>query len=340
MPPPEAPAPQEGQGAPPFVTQKIAAEAAVWLARLHGPGNTRAVQRACLAWQAKSAAHRLAFERCTDTWQDVAGVQREHIPVVPPDGRACGQGRKGRRLALVTAALGCLSAVAWRLWPTETYSTGVGEQRLIVLADGSRVTLNTATDIRIQLTEARRLVTVEQGEALFEVAKDASRPFVVQVAGTEVVATGTEFIVRYSQAPQSDEALAVTLIEGQVVVQGAEGSRGRSPIVPLVMTPGQRVRIGQPSKRHAVQVDRPQVDQALAWRRGQVLLDDMPLSEAVAEMNRYSVKQITIEGEGLRQLHVSGAYRTGDSLGFAHALADLYGLVVRLRGDRLELAAK
>lgn len=340
MQPPNAPATPGARDEQPFVTQEIAAEAAVWLARLHGPGNSRAVQRACLAWQAKSAAHRLAFERCTDTWQDVAGLLRDHIPAVPSDNPVHRNGRKGRRLALAAAALGCVSVVAWRQWPTETYSTGVGEQRLIVLADGSRVTLNTATDIRIQLTEARRLVTVEQGEALFEVAKDASRPFVVQVAGTEVVATGTEFVVRYSQDLKADEALAVTLIEGQVVVQGAGRSPGRSPAVPLVMTPGQRVRIGHPSKRDAVQVDRPRVDQALAWRRGQVLLDDVPLAEAVTEMNRYSIKQITLESEELRGLRVGGAYRTGDSVGFADALADLYGLVVRSRGDRLELAIK
>jgi transmembrane sensor len=337
--PPKAPAPPGACDEQPRVTQDIAAEAAVWLARLHGPATSRAMQRACLAWQARSAAHRLAFERCTDTWQDVAGVQRDHIPAAPSEGRRLRP--SGRRLALAVAALGCVSVGAvLLLWPTDTYSTGVGERRVIVLADGSRVTLNTATEVRVKLTDLRRLVTVARGEALFEVAKDASRPFVVQVAGTEVVATGTEFVVRYSPDAQADEALAVTLVEGQVVVQRVDGRAGRSPAVPLVMAPGQRVRIGPASTGDAVRIDRPLMDQTLAWQRGEVLFDDVALVDAVAEMNRYSATQITIETQALQQLRVGGAYRTGDNVGFAHALAQLYGLVVRARGDRLELVAK
>lgn len=339
MQPPKAPATPGACDEPPQVPQDIAAEAAVWLARLHGPGNSRAMQRACLAWQARSAAHRLAFERCTDTWQDVAGLQRDPIPAVPSEGRRQRSG--GRRLALAVAALGCVSVGAvLLLWPTDTYSTGIGERRVIVLADGSRVTLNTATEVRVKLTDLRRSVTVERGEALFEVAKDASRPFVVQVAGTEVVATGTEFAIRYGPDPQADEALAVTLVEGQVVVQRVDGRAGRSPAVPLVMTPGQRVRIGPASKGDAIRVDRPLMDQALAWQRGEVLFDDVALVDAVAEMNRYSATQITIETQALEQLRVGGAYRTGDNVGFAHALAELYGLGVRSRGNRLALLAQ
>ncbi len=333
----------QGCAPPPVVTQEILAEAAVWLARLHGPGRSHAMQRACLTWQARSAAHRLAFERCTDTWQDVAGVRREDIPSSHTnDGVHSAKGViQNRRLALAVAASGCAAAVlALGLWPSGTYSTGVGERRLIVLADGSRVTLNTATEVRVKMTDTRRSVTVARGEVLFEVAKDARRPFVVQVAGTEVVATGTEFVVRYGAGAKADEALAVTLVEGQVVVRGVDGRPDPMPAVPLVMTPGQRLRVGRPADGHAVRVDRPRIDQALAWQRGEVFLDDVSLADAVAEMNRYSATQIDIETEALRQLRVGGVYRTGDNVGFAHALAELYGLVVRPQGDRLVLAAK
>jgi transmembrane sensor len=142
------------------------------------------MERECLAWQAQSAAHRLAFERCTDTWQYAAGVQRAHMPAPAPNGavRSEASPSRGRRWALALATLGAAAFVAVALWPNETYGTGVGEQRLIVLADGSRMTLNTSTDVRVKQTDALRAVTVNRGEALFEVTKDASRPFVVSVS--------------------------------------------------------------------------------------------------------------------------------------------------------------
>lgn len=339
----------QGAGEEPLVTREILAEAAVWVTRLHGPDRSRAMQRECLAWQARSAAHRLAFERCTDTWQDVAGVRRADIPASPPkDPVRSAEGGKGWRLALAFAALGCAAAFALSLWPDGTYSTGVGEQRLIVLADGSRVTLNTATDVRVKLTDALRAVTVERGEALFEVAKDASRPFVVSVSDAKVVATGTAFLVRSTPvAKVGGDAFGVTLLEGQVIVQRSDAAVQSALSSAVVMTPGDRLRVGQAiseSGRVAptgARLDRPQLDPLLAWKRGVAVLDDVALADAVADMNRYSKVPITLaDSEALRALRVSGVYQTGDNEAFAQAVAKLYGLVVRPRDGGLELASK
>jgi len=339
------------------VTQEIAAEAAVWLARLHGPDRSRSMERECLAWQARSATHRLAFERCTDTWQDVAGVQRDQIPASPSEGqeRSSKGGGKGWRLALAVAALGCTAVFALSLWPSgrySTYSTGVGEQRLIVLADGSRVTLNTATDVRVKLTEALRAVTVERGEALFEVAKNANRPFVVSVSDAQVVATGTAFLVRSTPpAKTGGDAFGVTLLEGQVIVQrsgGAVQSAVQSALgSTVVMTPGDRLRVRQAFSEHGrapptgARLDRPVLDPLLAWKRGVAVLDDVSLVDAVADMNRYSTVPIVVaDSEALRALRISGVFRTGDNEAFAQAVARLHGLVVRPRDGGLELAGK
>ncbi|CAM3882382.1 FecR family protein [Roseateles saccharophilus] len=335
---------------PPLVTQEILAEAAVWLARLHGPGRSYVMERECLAWQARSAAHRLAFERCTDTWQDVAGIQRANILASPSEdqvGHANGGG-KGRRPALAIAALGCVALFALNLRPNDTYGTGVGEQRLIVLADGSRLTLNTSTDVRVKLTDALRAVTVERGEALFEVAKDASRPFVVSVSDAKVVATGTAFLVRFAPpAKAGGDAFGVTLFEGRVIVQRSDAAVRSALSGPVVMTPGERLRVGQAildSGRAALtgtRLDRPQLDPLLAWKRGVAVLDDVTLAEAVADMNRYSNVPITVaDSEALRTLRVSGVFRTGDNEAFARAVAKLLDLVVRTRDGGLELAGK
>ena len=336
-----------------MVTPEIAAEAAVWVARLHGPDRSLRMERECLDWQARSAAHRLAFERCTDTWQDVAGVTLSAYASAASPGAASDAKRAGplkrRRWALAATALVVGGVLVLQPWRTvETYVTGVGEQRLVVLQDGTRMSLNTATRVRVELARAQRTVKVEGGEALFEVAKDARRPFVVQAAGTEVVATGTAFVVRFSPGSKGvGDALAVTLVEGQVVVRAAtDGATGAALASPVVMAAGERVRlrrlggVATPGvSREAMQVDRPRLDQALAWKRGEAIFDDVSLLDAVAEMNRYSPVPIMVTGaDALRGLRVSGVFRTGDNASFARAVAALHGLVVRERSDRLELA--
>lgn len=338
----------QGASDNPPVTREILAEAAVWVTRLHGPERSRAMERECLAWQARSAAHRLAFERCTDTWQEVGGLTRARIQaaVGDPPRRANPWGSRTGRAALAFTTLCLAAAFAMILWPGGTYSTGVGEQRVIVLADGSRMTLNTSTEARVRLTDSQRSVTVKYGEALFEVAKDASRPFVVSVTDAQVVATGTAFLVR-STPPQASvgEAFGVTLLEGQVVVQRSAGAVQSVLSAPVVMAPGERLRVGQSSgtlRQGAEQarVDRPQLDQLLAWQRGFAILDDTPLPEAIADMNRYSKVQITLaDSKTLASLRISGSYRTGDNEGFAQAVASLYGLVVTPREGGLELSA-
>ncbi|MCE4538526.1 FecR domain-containing protein [Pelomonas sp. P7] len=332
------------------MTREILAEAAVWVTRLHGPDRSRTMQRECLAWQARSAAHRLAFERCTDTWQDVAGVRRTDIPASTSEDqvRSSEVGGKGWRLATAIAALGCAGAFALSLWPDGTYTTGVGEQRLIVLADGSRVTLNTSTDVRVKLTDALRTVTVARGEALFEVAKDAGRPFVVSVSDAKVVATGTAFLVRSTPpAKAGGDAFGVTLLEGQVIVQRSDAAVQSALSSAVVMTPGDRLRVGQAIGENGragptgARLDRPQLNPLLAWKRGVAELDDVALADAVADMNRYSKVPIMLaDSAALRALRVSGVFRTGDNQAFAQAVAKLLGLVVRTRDGGLELAGK
>lgn len=332
------------------VAREILAEAAVWVTQLHGPDRSRTMERECLAWQAQSAAHRLAFERCTDTWQYAAGVQSILIPSstrerMPRSGASPTQ---SRRLALAFAAIGCTAFAAVVLWPNQSYSTSVGEQRLIVLADGSRMTLNTSTDVRVKMTDTLRAVTVKRGEALFEVEKDASRPFVVSVSDAKVVATGTAFLVRSKPpAATGSDAFDVTLIEGQVIVERASSAAQSSLANTVVMTPGQRLRVSQavghrqPMASAGARLDRPELDKVLAWRRGVSVLENATLEEAVAEMNRYSHVPIRLsDTPAMRALRVSGVYRTGDNEAFAHALASLHGLAVRPSNGGLDLAKK
>lgn len=348
----------------PAVTREIAAEASVWIARLHGPDRSRHLERECLAWQAKSPAHRLAFERCTDLWMDVAGVDRAAVaraatraaeqPAKVEKARRAGPGGVrwlGPR-ALASAAVPAVALVAvlaiqpWR--DIDTYDTGIGEQRLVVLQDGTRMSLNTSTRVKVGLGQAERRVSVEGGEAFFEVAKDQSRPFVVQAAGTEVTATGTAFAVRLMPSSEgARDALDVTLVEGQVIVRGAAGKAASSIAQPIVLAAGDRIRVRGDQGRKGAEVDvvaalerdRPRMEQVLAWKRGEAVFDNASLPEALAEMNRYSSTLIAA-APGLAQLRISGQYRTGNNPGFARAVAALHGLAIQEHADRLELARR
>jgi transmembrane sensor len=330
---------------PPLVPKDVAAEAAVWITRLHGGHRTPHMEQECRAWQARSAVHRLAFERCTDTWQDVASLTLAGYATATAAQELPNSRRPGRSLpwrsSLAVALVLVVSVLALRPWSAEdAYDTGVGEQRIVVLQDGTRLSMNTSTRIRVAFAEAQRTVKVERGEALFEVAKDASRPFVVQAAGSEVVATGTAFVVQALPAAKpGEQALAVTLVEGEVVVRNAAGE-GRQSERPFVMVPGQRLRLSRSDEAQrpatATHLDRPRMDQVLAWRRGEVRFDNVSLLEAVDEMNRYDRVPIVVSGMA-GERRVSGVVKTGDNASFAEAMASLHGLVVRNHGDRLEL---
>ncbi|WP_428510757.1 FecR family protein [Roseateles sp.] len=250
-------------------------------------------------------------------------------------------------LAAVFLVLASVLVLALQPWRTgEVYATGVGEHRVVMLADGSRMSLNTATKVWARLSSSQRLIEVEAGEALFEVAKDTSRPFLVTAVGTEVKATGTAFLVRLQPSSlEVGRSLEVTLIEGQVVLRPQIGLV--APMVdanPVVMTAGERVHVyGEmaASRTSKVRVERPGLDRAVAWTRGEVSFDDVTLNESVAEMNRYSSKPIVIvDADRLKALRVSGLFRTGDSARFARAVAALHGLDVRAQSDRLELALR
>lgn len=345
---------------PPFVTPQIAAEAATWVARLHGPSRSRAMELQCLEWQAQSAAHRHAFERCTDTWMEVPNVARSaavprtdlagttgEAPWDSEGGVGKTDRRAGRRAGLLALGAACVAVAALVFWQPAAddvaYVTGVGESQTVVLEDGTRMSLNTRTQVRVHLDATQRLVHLDGGEAEFEVAKDASRPFVVRAAASEVVAIGTVFSVRLL-APGADAGatLAVTLIEGQVSVRPAADAGAPATAQPLLLRPGERALLTQRAGSavpETPRVDRPRLEQVTAWKRNEAVFDQATLSEAVAEMNRYSRTSLVLLGPlAGEQWRVSGRFRTGDNRAFAGALASLHGLVVHEREGRLELS--
>jgi transmembrane sensor len=204
--------------------------------------------------------------------------------------------------------------------------TGIEETRAVALQDGSRIVLDRRSRLRIAFTAAARDVELLDGQAHFEVAKDTHRPFRVRTGSAEVVAVGTMFDVATRPARTT-----VTLIEGRVNVRTFAGNAQSRPTVEALV-PGQQLGIASDGRfldKRAVKIEN-----VTAWQKGTIILDDMPLPEALAAMNRYSMTQIVIPGPALQSRRVSGVFRIGDVETEAIALERYFNLRETSRTDR------
>lgn len=322
--------------------RRARAEASVWIVRLHGAHRTPELEAGFRRWLEASPDNAAEFERVTSVWEAAPHASIAGLPRVVHREPASPSPRRWAIAAtlLLVAAGGAF--LAYRVELDPEYVTAIGEQRTVPLDDGSRIALNSNSKVKIEFTESRRTVRLLRGEAFFEVAHNQQRPFVVIAGDNQVTAVGTAFEVRYEP-----DHIDVTLVEGKVNVTStaellevpASVSSSLSGTSKLsssgyAMTAGERLRV---AKGAAPSVDAPRVDAVTAWRRGEVMLDDTPLTDAVAEMNRYSKVALVIDEGSIATLHVSGIYHTGDSEGFAQTVANLYGLKVTQEGGQIHL---
>lgn len=291
-------------------------EASAWLVQLHGPNRTPAVEAGFRTWLAEHPENGRQFELVTETWD--AGS----TPVPGMARMAHGShGTSFRRWGLVIAvAFVAIGLACWGLdafWLNPSYVTRLGEQRIVRLPDGTRITLNSNSRVSVAYRKLERAVRVERGEAYFEVAKETARPFLVRAGEHCVQALGTVFIVRYDPG-----RTAVTLVEGKITVSREDGAAAE---IPAILTPGERLTFVGESK---VRIDEPRIEAVTAWRRSEIVLDETPLADAIAELNRYDQTTLAIRDPKIAGLKVSGVYHTGNSETFASMIARLYRLEI------------
>lgn len=196
----------------------------------------------------------------------------------------------------------------------DRYATAVGEQRLIRLADGSRLRLDTGSEVRVRLGRSKRDVELTSGRAFFEVVPDPARPFVVAAGPMDVQAIGTRFEVRRG----AQGALQVTLVEGSVRVALDKTERA------WTLAPGQELVVAK--RQAAPAVAKVDVASETSWTTGRLVFRGVPLGEAVAEVDRYDPKGVTLDAPELAATPVSGVFDSGDTTAFVAAVTDLYGL--------------
>lgn len=242
-------------------------------------------------------------------------------------------------MAAAASVAGLMGIGAWlergrieEIWGDTSYTSGVGELKKVELADGSVITMNTQTEIRVRYTGERRDIRLVRGEAMFAVTHDAKRPFAVRVGEWTAVAVGTAFAVRRldelahgSYGPTTN----VTVTEG--IVQLLPVNRSVSEARRL--TANQRALIGADGKVDVGQVSDSEIGQQLAWRTRLVVFTGEPLREAIAEMNRYSQRRIVVSDPELGERRIVGVFSTADTPTFISAMTATLGVEAVGKGN-------
>lgn len=329
--------------------------AARWFAlRRHKPDCVEEQQFA--DWLKAEPAHRQAYDEVTKSWEIAAVAAADASVVQMRTGalmfRPEREQRDYSRLwgALATALLVLIAFTgAWQMYPgllgsagdvaanrdRIVFRTSVGQRAKATLEDGSTVVLNTNSVLEVSYTRTRRDLRLVSGQALFEVAKDAARPFVVAARDRQIVAVGTEFEVLLD-----GNDVRVALLEGKVRVQpltsGSEtrDGKGRKDEAATVLHPGEQLLV---RKTGAVAIKPADVERLISWTTGRVRFDNTPLSEAVTEMNRYSGTPIVIADPAIADMRISGAFRTGQSRSFAEAISEAFPVEAEVKPESIRL---
>jgi transmembrane sensor len=235
-----------------------------------------------------------------------------------------------RRAVLAVAALALLAAVTVRFWGIidfgSSYSTGIGEQRTIQLTDGSTVELNARSRVRVHLTDTERHVTLLEGQALFRVAKDSQRPFVVRAGDAQVRAVGTEFDVYRKQS-----ATVVTVVEGRVLTYDESNGAG---VAAIILSAGEQLTV----LPHTVtKPTRTNMTVATAWVQKRLIFEETPLRDVAEEFNRYNRRPLTINDRELQTIKISGVYSSTDPASLINFLRNQSSIQVIETGNEVRV---
>jgi transmembrane sensor len=200
---------------------------------------------------------------------------------------------------------------AWMKQP-DVYSTRPGERRIVTLADGSQIALDSRSEVRVAYSTHARELTLTKGQARFDVVHDFERPFSVTADGHEVIATGTSFNVDLF-----GPTLLVTLIAGRIVVAPtpalSDPTKVEIPLPRITLDAGEQVVFAPKSPPSVARVN---LGQTTAWENGEIVSENDSLTTVVARVNRYAQHAVVIGDSETADLRISGVFHTGDIDGF------------------------
>jgi len=292
-------------------------EAARFVARMDAEDWTEADESELQAWLAEDPLRQGLLLQVQAQWLALTPeVEASAVHVEEEEEPAqSGWGRRGVLAGLAASAALAFVGLRWSQSPA-AYTTKLGEIRRLPLPDGSVMTMNSGSELTVSMATKLREVQLAQGEAWFEVAKDAQRPFVVAAGNVRVRAVGTAFSVR-----RRETGVEILVTEG-IVETWADGDQS----LRMKLEAGDRAMLSA----HAV-IDyetgiSSSVDRALAWRGGMIDLNGRTLYDAADEFNRYNQRQIIIADPRVAREEFDGLFRVNDPEGFAEAVKASLGV--------------
>ena len=329
-----------------------------WVQRLEANDMTEAEREELREWVGKDAAHKEALKSGTALWNvfdlddqpdrllalrraALADFERPKLLA----NLYAQQSSNRIRVALMGGVAACLAlgcVLAYEPLTTQTYQTAPEERRVISLADGSHLTLDGGTEVKVRLAGNQRRLWLVAGRAKFAVAKDPLKPFTVRTDNKTVVATGTEFSVE-----RLNTELRVILYEGHVSVLSKAPRHG---MLDLATKPEITLANLEPQQQLIARTDsdtaqiRPlkeaEITDTQAWDNGLLVFDMEPLPIALERVNRYSLQKVVVQNPKNKTVLVSGVYKAGDSRAFVETVTSLYHLGYRVDGDAYILTVK
>jgi transmembrane sensor len=308
----------------------IQSAAAAWAVRLDRGRLSEAEQRELDAWLEADVRHLGALARAEAIWCDLdrlAAMDRAGIESVPARPRRLDwrPWRAAAAFALAAVFAAGLGGVGYDRFAGREASR-VGEIRRLVLDDGSTVVLNTDSVVQVRFRKDRRDIILRKGEASFQVAHDAFRPFVVHADGVAVKAVGTAFAVR-----EGPKGVLVTVAEG--VVEVARPRKAAKPAERRYVARDNQVVALNAAPLKQAPVSDTQVARRLAWREGLLMFDGETLGQAATEVNRYTQTPVVIDDPRLADRAFVGVFQVGDVRAFARAAATAFDAQVAQKDD-------
>jgi transmembrane sensor len=332
----------------PFDDSDLDNEALDWFVRFSDAPHTAHTDAAFQRWLAGHPDRQAAFARWQADWRQMdafplAGVEQlrrqlaqdqaaaaARAPAAPPARPRRGWSAllpQGALAALVLSLAGGVAYLAWNQWQqqpvfAQSFETESGQQLNVQLPDGSALRLDTATRVEVRLYRQRREVRLPQGQAMFEVQGDSARPFHVLAGNTRVTVVGTRFAVRHTDAGP----VRVAVEEGRVRVAALD-----RPDSAVLLTAGQQLAGG---------VVAAVASSCIApWRDGRITLDNMPLSQAVAEFERYGPTRLVVYDPAVAALRISVTFDPLRLANFRQALVKVLPVRLQESGMLTEIVA-
>ncbi len=324
----------------PSADYEISDQAAWFVARLYSGDMTAEEEARLHDWLRAGVQHQREYDLALACWDDTADLGED--PDIMAFAASEPEKRKGYGRWLAIAAVLLLVALPFganlkSFWPvapeTTAYETAVGEQQVVDLADGSKITLNTGTRVRVDYGKHSRQIVLEYGEAYFDVVKEAKRPLSVSAGGHVVTVLGTSFNVF-----RTGKQVEVVVLDGAVGVseKALDRPAGTSGVEAVILRAGVGATFRQGSAP-VVQETPQDIERVKNWLAGYVRFDNEPLYRVVGEINRHSPKKILIEDTTIMNMPISGSFKLVNIDLVLAGLEDVFPLEVTRYPDRYVL---